>query len=45
MKERYDESLRNAIALLRSLEIPDSEIVVRICEQYQMDESQLQQYF
>ncbi len=45
MKERYDESLLNAIALLRSLEIPDSEIVVRICEQYQMDESQLQQYF
>ncbi len=44
MHEKYTESLKNTIAILRSLNLPESEIITKICDQYHMSEEQIRQY-
>ena len=40
----YDQGIVSTISILRSLNIPEQEIVTRICEQYQIDEAQVRKY-
>ena len=42
--EMYDQSIVSTINILRSLSIPEQEIVTRICEQYQIAEEQVKKY-
>ena len=38
------KALGGTVSILRSLNIPEQEIVTRICEQYQIDEAQVKKY-
>ncbi len=45
MHEKYTAiSIKNTISILRSLKLSDQEIIQKLCEQYQMNEAQIQQY-
>lgn len=41
LQRRNDESIVSAINILRSLNIPDEEIIPRVCEQYRVSREQL----
>ncbi|MBD5506666.1 MAG: hypothetical protein HDR05_01020 [Lachnospiraceae bacterium] len=42
--EMYNQSIVGTINILRGLNIPEQEIIMRICEQYQIDEAQVKKY-
>ncbi len=42
--ELHEKALSSTISILRGLNIPKQEIILRVCEQYQIDEEQLQKY-
>ncbi len=44
IEELHRNSIVSTINILRSLNIPEVEIVTRICEQYQIDEEQVRKY-
>lgn len=44
LQEEYEKSLGGMINILRSLGIPEQEIIAQICEQYQIDEEQVRKY-
>ena len=44
LNKMYDQGIVSTISILRSLNIPEQEIVTRICEQYQIDEAQVRKY-
>ena len=37
----YDQSISSTVSILRSLNIPEQEIITRICEQYEINEEQM----
>ena len=43
--EMHDQSIVSTINILRSLNIPDEEIISRVCEQYQLSREQVKKYF
>ncbi|MDE7133503.1 MAG: PD-(D/E)XK nuclease family transposase [Lachnospiraceae bacterium] len=43
--EMHDQSIVSTINILRSLNIPDEEIIPRVCEQYQLSGEQVKKYF
>ncbi len=43
-EQEQERVLRSTISILRGLNIPEQEIIVRVCEQYRIDEKQLQKY-
>ena len=43
--EMQDQSIVSTINILRSLNIPEEEIIPRICEQYQLSGKQVKKYF
>ena len=45
MQKEYHKSITNTIDILRSLNLSDTEIIARICDKYQMQESQVLPYF
>ena len=44
MQKEYHKSITNTIDILRSLNLSDAEIIARICDKYQMQESQVLPY-
>ena len=44
MREKNIEFLQNTISILRGLDLPESEIISRICDKYHLPEDQIQQY-
>ena len=44
LQEEHEKSLGGAVSILRSLSIPEQEIITRICEQYQIGEEQVKKY-
>ena len=40
-----EQAIRNAVVLLQELKVPEQEIRTRICEQYQIREDQIQEFF
>ena len=44
MQKEYHKSIANTIDILRSLNLSDAEIIARICDKYQMQESQVIPY-
>lgn len=44
LQEEHEKSLGGAVSILRSLGIPEREIITRICEQYQIGEEQARKY-
>lgn len=44
MQEKYTQALKSTVNMLRKLKIPETEIITRICEEFQMEETQVQQY-
>ena len=44
LQEEHDKMLRGTIDILRSLNMPEEEIITKICEQYQIDEEQVRKY-
>ena len=45
MQKEYHKSITNTIDILRSLNLSDAEIIARICDKYQIQESQVLPYF
>ena len=45
MQKEYHKSIANTIDILRSLNLSDAEIIARICDKYQLQESQVLPYF
>ena len=45
MQKEYHKSIANTIDILRSLNLSDAEIIARICDKYQIQESQVLPYF
>ena len=45
MQKEYHKSITNTIDILRSLNLSDAEIIARICDKYQLQESQVLPYF
>ncbi len=43
--EMHDQSIVSTINILRSLNIPDEEIIPRVCEQHQLSREQVKKYF
>ena len=39
------QAIQNTIVLLQELKVPEQEIQTRICEQYQICEEQIQEFF
>ena len=44
IQEKYTQALKSTVNMLRKLKIPETEIITRICEEFQMEETQVQQY-
>ena len=44
IEELHRKSIVSTINILRGLNIPEQEIIMRICEQYQIDEAQVKKY-
>ncbi|MDE6847472.1 MAG: hypothetical protein K2J99_17130, partial [Lachnospiraceae bacterium] len=44
LQKECDKVLSVTINILRSLNIPEQEIITQICEQYQIDEEQVRKY-
>ena len=40
----YDQSISSTVSILRSLNIPEQEIITRVCEQYEINEEQMRKY-
>ncbi|MBD5485631.1 MAG: hypothetical protein HDR18_08980 [Lachnospiraceae bacterium] len=44
LREEYEKALCGTVSILRSLSIPEHEIIAKICDQYQIDEEQVRKY-
>ena len=44
LREEHEKILGGAVSILRSLSIPEHEIIAKICDQYQIDEEQMRKY-
>ncbi len=44
LQKEHEKALKSTVNILRELHLPEHEIVTRICEQYRIDEKQLQKY-
>lgn len=43
MEDKYNQSIRNTVDILRSIGLPDEKIISRLCTQYQFEETQARQ--
>ena len=44
LAEVQKQGIRNAVALLQDMKMPEQEIRARICDQYQISEEQIREY-
>lgn len=44
LREEHEKTLSGTVNILRSLSIPEHEIITRICDQYQISEEQVRKY-
>ncbi|MBD5506931.1 MAG: hypothetical protein HDR05_02450 [Lachnospiraceae bacterium] len=44
LQRKSDQSISSTVSILRSLNIPEQEIITRICEQYEINEEQMRKY-
>ena len=41
---KYEQAVKNGVVLMRSLKLSETEIIDRLCTQYQLDEAQAKEY-
>ncbi len=44
MNVKYEQAVKNGVVLMRSLKLSETEIIDRLCTQYQLDEAQAKEY-
>lgn len=44
MNDKYEQAVKNGVVLMRSLKLSETEIIDRLCTQYQLDEAQAKEY-
>ncbi len=44
LQKEHEKAIKSTVNILRELHLPEHEIITRICEQYWIDEKQLQKY-
>ena len=44
MNAKYEQAVKNGVVLMRSLKLSETEIIDRLCTQYQLDEAQAKEY-
>lgn len=44
LQEEHEKSLSGTVSILRRLSVPEQEIILQICEQYQIGEEEVRKY-